>query len=127
MKSSPSTAKLVRMHWTKNTMLLMVEKFCRKKKPLDEESETQILEVHRTQTQHLDWHTSNHDVKKVHVCVLLNDSSPRILAGSTVKSAGRMQIGNVPESNGDGIKWFLKDIIIRSEYIKFKHSGLYRI
>jgi putative transposase len=30
---------------------------------------------------HLDWHTSNHDGKKVYVCVVLDDSSRCILAG----------------------------------------------
>ncbi len=30
---------------------------------------------------HLDWHTSDHDGKKVYVCVVLDDSSRRILAG----------------------------------------------
>jgi transposase InsO family protein len=30
---------------------------------------------------HLDWHTSIHDGKKVYVCVVLDDSSRRILAG----------------------------------------------
>jgi hypothetical protein len=30
---------------------------------------------------HLDWHTSIHDGKKVFVCVVLDDSSRRILAG----------------------------------------------
>ena len=29
---------------------------------------------------HLDWHTSNHDGKKVDICVVLDDSSRRILA-----------------------------------------------
>jgi hypothetical protein len=30
---------------------------------------------------HLDWHTSIHDGKKVYICVVLDDSSRRILAG----------------------------------------------
>jgi hypothetical protein len=30
---------------------------------------------------HLDWHTSIHDEKKAHVCVVLDDSTWRILAG----------------------------------------------
>jgi len=30
---------------------------------------------------HMDWHTSNHNGKKVYVCVVLDDSSRCILAG----------------------------------------------
>jgi transposase InsO family protein len=36
---------------------------------------------HSLSLVHLDWHTSNHDGKKVYVCVVLDDSSRRILAG----------------------------------------------
>jgi hypothetical protein len=54
---------------------------------------------------HLDWHSSNHDGKKVYICVVLDDSSQRILAGrefdaETTDNALQllkeaMQIGNV--------------------------------
>src|SRR5512137_1122439 len=138
MKLSPSTVKRVWMHWTKTKMPLIIKKFGRKKKPLDEESTKLILEVHKEQNLgarrlekiiefthgkhiphnaihkellsyglanvnrnkskrrkpwiryerkhslsmvHLDWHTSNHEGKKVYVCVVLDDSSRRILAG----------------------------------------------
>jgi putative transposase len=36
---------------------------------------------HSLSLLHLDWHTSNHDGEKVYVCVVLDDSSRRILAG----------------------------------------------
>jgi putative transposase len=36
---------------------------------------------HSLSLVHLDWHTSNHDGKKVYVCVVLDDSSRCILAG----------------------------------------------
>ena len=36
---------------------------------------------HSLSLVHLDWHTSNHDGKKVYICVVLDDSSRRILAG----------------------------------------------
>jgi len=36
---------------------------------------------HSLSMVHLDWHTSIHDGKKVFVCVVLDDSSRRILAG----------------------------------------------
>ena len=36
---------------------------------------------HSLSLVHLDWHTSDHDGKKVYVCVVLDDSSRRILAG----------------------------------------------
>jgi hypothetical protein len=36
---------------------------------------------HSMSMVHLDWHTSIHDEKKVFVCVVLDDSSRRILAG----------------------------------------------
>jgi putative transposase len=36
---------------------------------------------HSLSMVHLDWHTSIHDGKKVYVCVVLDDSSRRILAG----------------------------------------------
>ena len=42
-----------------------------------------------------------------------------------VKVARRMQIGSVPEPNGTWIKWLLKNIANRQEYIKSKHSGLH--
>ena len=49
MKLSPSTVKRVWMHWTKTKMPLIIKKFGRKKKPLDEESTKLILEVHKEQ------------------------------------------------------------------------------
>ncbi|MCX6678310.1 MAG: hypothetical protein NTU95_10285, partial [Methanothrix sp.] len=36
---------------------------------------------HSLSMVHLDWHTSIHDGKKVFVCVVLDDSSRRILSG----------------------------------------------
>ena len=48
-KLSPSSVKRVWMHWTKTKMPLNIKKFGRKKKPLDEESEKLILEVHKEQ------------------------------------------------------------------------------
>ena len=45
MKLSPSTVKRVWMHWMKTKMPLIIKKFGRKKKPLDEESTKRILEV----------------------------------------------------------------------------------
>jgi hypothetical protein len=36
---------------------------------------------HSLSTVHLDWHTSNLYGKKVYVCVVLDDSPRRILAG----------------------------------------------
>jgi transposase len=41
--------KRVWMHWTKTKMHQIIEKFGRKKKPLDEESVKLILEVHKEQ------------------------------------------------------------------------------
>jgi putative transposase len=49
MKLSPSTVKRVWMHWTKTKMPLIIKKFGRKKKTLDEESVKLILEVHKEQ------------------------------------------------------------------------------
>ena len=45
MKLSPSSVKRVWMHWTKTKMPLNINKFGRKKKTLDEESEKLILKV----------------------------------------------------------------------------------
>jgi transposase len=45
MKLSPSTVKRVWMHWTKTKMHLIIKKFGRKKKSMDEESVKLILEV----------------------------------------------------------------------------------
>jgi putative transposase len=36
---------------------------------------------HSLSLVYLDWHTSNHDGKKVYVCVVLDDSSRRLLVG----------------------------------------------
>jgi len=49
MKLSPSSVKRVWMHWTKTKMPLIIKKFGRKKKTLDEESVKLILEVHKEQ------------------------------------------------------------------------------
>ena len=49
MKVSPSTVKRVWMHWIKTKMPPNIEKFGRKRKTLDAESERLILEVHKEQ------------------------------------------------------------------------------
>lgn len=48
-KLSPLTVKRVWMNGTKTKMFLIIEKFGRKKKPLDEESTKLIHEVHKEQ------------------------------------------------------------------------------
>jgi hypothetical protein len=47
---------------------------------------------------HLDWHTSIHDGKKVFVCVVLDDSSRRILAG-----------GEFDEETTENNLWLLRE------------------
>ena len=49
MKLSSSTVKRVWIHWTKTKMHLIIKKFGRKKKLLDEESTKLIHEVHKEQ------------------------------------------------------------------------------
>jgi len=49
MKISPSTVKRVWMYWIKTKMPLSIQKFGRKRKTLDAESERLILEVHKEQ------------------------------------------------------------------------------
>jgi transposase len=75
MKLSPSSVKRVWMHWTKTKMHVNRNKSKRRKPWIRFERKHSLSMVH------LDWHTSIHDGKKVFVCVVLDDSSRRILAG----------------------------------------------
>jgi hypothetical protein len=70
MKLSPSSVKRVWMHWTKTKMPLIIKKFGRRKKTLDESIDTK-------------WYLQTPDI------------------AFWSRLPGRMQIGNVPESDGD--------------------------
>ena len=102
MKLSLSSVKRVWMHWTKTKMPLNIKKFGRKKKTLHEESVKLILEVHKEQNlgarrleRIIDFthgkHTSIHDGKKAFVCVVLDDSSRRILVGGEFDADSRFE------------------------------------